>query len=586
MGRGVRQGDPLSSFLFILAAKGLNILTKAAVDRGLFKGIEIGKDKIMVSHLQYADDTMFFSEWSKSNARNLINILKCSELASGLKVNFHKSCVYGVGVNPNETEGLASRMGCKAGKFPFIYLGLPIGAKMKKISDWDPVIDKFKKRLSDWKMRTLSYGGRLVLLNSVLNSLPLYYFALFRAPPCVLKLLENHSFNNPIGDGRNTLFWKDIWCGSTCFKDLFPRIFRLETNQNVSIRERILVPAANSDAVPTETKIPEAVSSANVDAAPPDAVTHSFTAPTNAITPSFAAFVASANTADLSTDFFAGITDPEPPDPMRTTTPTAQHNSIISDSSVSNDQSLLFLWNWSRDPTGRTLDELIEGENLIKSIHFDFESQDHVKWSLANDGVFTVKKLSSLLDDHILGTPSTPPRMTLRNNLVPKKLEIFVWRALRCRIPVRIELDKRGIDLHSVRCPVCDDDLESVEHLFFNCKESLDVWNRVYKWWNFGSCSFSNTCDILHGKSTCNMTPLGKKICEMDLLVQAETVTAVVAAQWCDSSWFTKKIQRNSKQKAAGFDGCCRLMSVKDCSSRYGCLIRKKRCSSDGGFQQ
>ncbi|XP_071694427.1 uncharacterized protein [Rutidosis leptorrhynchoides] len=130
-------------------AEGLNILTKAAVDRGIFKGIKIGRDKVVMSHLQYADDTMFFGEWSKSNARNLINILKCFELASGLKVNFHKSCLYGVGVNAVEIENLASRMGCQAGKFQFIYLGLPIGAKMKKLNDWQPVIDKFKKRLSD-----------------------------------------------------------------------------------------------------------------------------------------------------------------------------------------------------------------------------------------------------------------------------------------------------------------------------------------------------------------------------------------------------------------------------------------------------
>ncbi|XP_071739221.1 secreted RxLR effector protein 78-like [Rutidosis leptorrhynchoides] len=59
LGRGIRQGDPLSPFLFILAAEGLNILTKAATEKGLFKGVEIGRDKVNISHLQYADDTIF-----------------------------------------------------------------------------------------------------------------------------------------------------------------------------------------------------------------------------------------------------------------------------------------------------------------------------------------------------------------------------------------------------------------------------------------------------------------------------------------------------------------------------------------------
>ncbi|XP_071728511.1 uncharacterized protein [Rutidosis leptorrhynchoides] len=61
--RGVRQGDPLSPFLFILAAEGLNALTKAAVNSNLFVGCEISCDKICVSHLQYADDTIYFGDW-------------------------------------------------------------------------------------------------------------------------------------------------------------------------------------------------------------------------------------------------------------------------------------------------------------------------------------------------------------------------------------------------------------------------------------------------------------------------------------------------------------------------------------------
>ncbi|XP_071695543.1 uncharacterized mitochondrial protein AtMg01250-like [Rutidosis leptorrhynchoides] len=135
LGRGVRQGDPLSPFLFILAAEGMNILTKAALEKGLFKGIEVGRDNIPISHLQYADDTIFFGEWSRLNALNLMKTLKSFELASGLKVNFQKSCVYGAGVNHSDLNSFATLMGFQVGKFPFTYLGLPIGSNMKKLSD-------------------------------------------------------------------------------------------------------------------------------------------------------------------------------------------------------------------------------------------------------------------------------------------------------------------------------------------------------------------------------------------------------------------------------------------------------------------
>lgn len=66
-------------------------------------------------------------------------ILKGFEEVSGLKINFHKSNVYGVGVSNGEVEVMASLMKCKAGKLPFLYLGLPISASLRKKEDWAPV---------------------------------------------------------------------------------------------------------------------------------------------------------------------------------------------------------------------------------------------------------------------------------------------------------------------------------------------------------------------------------------------------------------------------------------------------------------
>ncbi|XP_071707871.1 uncharacterized mitochondrial protein AtMg01250-like [Rutidosis leptorrhynchoides] len=144
--RGIRQGDPLSPFLFLLAAEGLNILEKSATEKGTFKGVEIGRDKIIVSHLQYADDTIFLGEWSRSNVYILRNLLQCFELVSGLKVNFNKSCLYGIGVNHgDDVNYVANCIGWKVGEFPFTYLGLPIGAYMNKKKNWNPIVEKIKK---------------------------------------------------------------------------------------------------------------------------------------------------------------------------------------------------------------------------------------------------------------------------------------------------------------------------------------------------------------------------------------------------------------------------------------------------------
>ncbi|XP_071687414.1 uncharacterized protein [Rutidosis leptorrhynchoides] len=84
--KGVRQGDPLSPFLFILASEGLNMIIKNASNDGLFEGVDIGKDKVRLTHLQYADDTIFIGEWRRRNIHNVMLILKSFEELSGLEL--------------------------------------------------------------------------------------------------------------------------------------------------------------------------------------------------------------------------------------------------------------------------------------------------------------------------------------------------------------------------------------------------------------------------------------------------------------------------------------------------------------------
>ncbi|GJX06281.1 putative RNA-directed DNA polymerase, eukaryota, reverse transcriptase zinc-binding domain protein, partial [Tanacetum coccineum] len=129
--------------------------------RGVFKGVKIGRNNVVVSHLQYADDTIFFGEWNKENAKALMCILKCFEEVSGLRVNYNKSKLYGVGVNDVDLRDMARWMGCGVGEFPFMYLGLPIGENMRRVGAWNTVVEKFKNRLADWKAKSMSFGGSL-----------------------------------------------------------------------------------------------------------------------------------------------------------------------------------------------------------------------------------------------------------------------------------------------------------------------------------------------------------------------------------------------------------------------------------------
>ncbi|GKE23399.1 putative RNA-directed DNA polymerase, partial [Tanacetum coccineum] len=124
--RGLRQDDPLSPLLFLIVAKVLQINILEACNKGLYIRVFIAGCGANVSLLQYADDALFFGEWSRRNALNLIHILKCFELGSRLKVNISKSTILGVGIPISEIEVVASLIRCAHETFPFSYLGLPV----------------------------------------------------------------------------------------------------------------------------------------------------------------------------------------------------------------------------------------------------------------------------------------------------------------------------------------------------------------------------------------------------------------------------------------------------------------------------
>ncbi|GKB29867.1 reverse transcriptase domain, reverse transcriptase zinc-binding domain protein, partial [Tanacetum coccineum] len=110
--------------------------------------VSLGFSGTNVSLLQYADDALFFGEWSRLNAYNLISILKCFEKASGLKVNIAKSRLYGAGVSRLDLEVVVSSLGCDHGSLSFIYLGLPVSSEMNRVMGWNEVVNRVRVRLA------------------------------------------------------------------------------------------------------------------------------------------------------------------------------------------------------------------------------------------------------------------------------------------------------------------------------------------------------------------------------------------------------------------------------------------------------
>ena len=187
--KGLRQGDPLSPFLFTLVADGLSRLMEKATESGFVKGWEVGREKVLISHLQFADDSLFFLEQGGS-FKNLLMVVGLFCSVSGLKVNMAKSTLLGMGVAEDIVVSLVDSVGCEVGEWPITYLGMPLGGNPCCRSFWEPVISKVSKRLDGWKRGFLSKGGRLTLIESVLSAIPTYFLSLFRIPSGVAKELE------------------------------------------------------------------------------------------------------------------------------------------------------------------------------------------------------------------------------------------------------------------------------------------------------------------------------------------------------------------------------------------------------------
>ncbi|KAJ1691746.1 hypothetical protein LUZ63_015901 [Rhynchospora breviuscula] len=184
--RGVRQGDPLSPYVFILAFDFLSRWITRLANYGALKVIKPG----VYPSLFYVDDTILFFKPTEGQAQLLNVVLTAFGSISGLKLNQAKSDLITMKTAGSLTQRLASILGCNSVLFPITYLGLPLSNKKLHKHDFQGLIQRLKKKLTGWSAKFFSVAGRLVLVNACLTALPIYFMSVFKIPVSVIKTID------------------------------------------------------------------------------------------------------------------------------------------------------------------------------------------------------------------------------------------------------------------------------------------------------------------------------------------------------------------------------------------------------------
>ncbi|GKD96154.1 RNA-directed DNA polymerase, eukaryota, reverse transcriptase zinc-binding domain protein, partial [Tanacetum coccineum] len=485
--KGLKQGDPISPFLFILVMESLHISFQRVVDAGLFTGIKLNEET-SISHLFYADDAIFMGQWCHKNIDVLKHVLDVFYRASGLHINVHKSKLMGITVDNSNIEQAVEKIGCMSLKMPFTYLGSKVGALMSRTIAWKEVIESLEARLSRWKIKTLSIGGRLTLLKAVLGSIPIFYMSLFKVPKSVLQYLEGlrAKFFNGVDDNSKKPSWVS-WNKVMAAKDsgglgvasffalnralMCKWIWRFISQKN-SLWARVISAIHGSDG-----KIGHNITQ-NYPSIWLCIVQEIEKLKVRGI--DILSFIKPICGDGSNTSFWSDAW--RGAGKLKDLAPRLFLLEQFKDITVANKMSHENIdWSFRRHIRSgieshqmSLLKERLNGCSLSNS-------KDRWSWSLEGSGEFSVTSIRRLIDAAYLPSSNVKTRWIRE---VPIKINILAWKVINDYLPSRFNMSRRGIEVNSISCPLCNHMVETSRHLFFSCDFSAQIMSKIRRWWD------------------------------------------------------------------------------------------------------
>ena len=389
---------------------------------------------------------------------------------------------------------------------------------MARLKGWDRLLTKFHTTLAKWKVKALSIGGRSVLLKSVLGGLGVYYLSLFVMPVTIAKKLESL---------RSTFFWggsetekKMAWVkwdqmlakkesggleiGSLVSFNLALilkwkwRFFQSPS----SIWDRLIrglygncggFYARRSTPIGTSpwSRVIAAVSKLDV---------------TNVVYENtLMRQVGNGRDTRFWEDCWIGDRPLAKVYP-RLAALEVHRNCMVADRWRVDG----WMWEWQRPLVGRNLSTF---ENMVRLLA-DFrcgETRDGWMWKIGPDGGFTVGETRRWIDDMVLLVGVIKTRWC---DLVPRKVNIFIWRMRLRRIPTRVAISGRGMEIDSILCPICGVAAENIDHLFGRCGVASSLWGLVFRWLQVPLRVVADPEEMFGWVDGCNMNVKQRRVIE------------------------------------------------------------------------
>ena len=211
-GRGLRQGDPLSSLLFVLAMDYLSRLLKRASKQTNFK-YHPHCNKLRLTHLMFADDLLLFCKADPSSLQIFNNVPTTLRDIAGLMTNLHKSQMVLGGCEDTLQQQCLLITGLKETNFPLKYLGVPIKASKLTKTECTSLVEKIMAKVHIWTSRNISFARRARLINSVIFGMYTYWASIFLLPAEVTekitKICRNFLWSGTAGYKKSSyISWK------------------------------------------------------------------------------------------------------------------------------------------------------------------------------------------------------------------------------------------------------------------------------------------------------------------------------------------------------------------------------------------